>query len=68
MLGDKCVISTGVSLNTEKFLTMQVRNRIVELSNVIQRSLKMEHLRDTIWHDQPHLELSHISEYISKLH
>lgn len=68
MLGDKCVISTGVSLNTEKFLTMQVRNWIVELSNVIQCSLKMEHLRDTIWHDQPHLELSHISEYVSKLY
>lgn len=68
MLEDKCVISTGVSLNTEKFLTMQVRNWIVELSNVIQRSLKMEHLCDTIWHDQPHLELSHISEYVSKLY
>lgn len=46
----------------------QSMKKLVELSNVIQCSLKMEHLRDTIWHDQPHLELSHISEYVSKLY
>lgn len=66
MLKDKCEISNGVSLNAENPLMMQVRNLTVELSNVKQCPLKTEHLYNTVWYDQPHLELSHVSEYICK--